>query len=492
MKTLALFLLSLPLFAIGSAVQSTSKMGVTDNYVVAIQWTGDAIDGTVPAIALQGLSPLQGFFINSMESKPMTPAPTNGYTITLTDAAGVDILGGLATPISSTTSQSFLAIGSTPPLNGTLTVNVTGNSVASAKGTIYVFLVKPGSSLASSFLNGRYFRIPVNYSSASVSGISNSNGNNVFGLKSIIGGLNPQTERLVASNVPGTTTDGTDGGVAIPSNSTQLEGKAIFGAATNASTTTNVLGGQFFARAAGAGTSTAIGDRVKLWGLNTLVEDGSPLGGPPYTGYDWVYLTNEYDFNVFNSKTQVIASSIGGVWSAQPQTSYGYVVNSTNSAYKWDCGFCTLDATASVALQVGVSSSGNNAGSQPSILYSRDSGAAVHGASISTDPDGNFLFRPGFTGPAGSNEQSIFQGSDGTNVLGIAGSVGGAKPVVQGSGTTRFQPGTTAFADLSAEGGGASVYCSDCNVVSAAPHFCTGGGGGAMAFRSGGQWKCPF
>lgn len=45
----------------------------------------------------------------------------------------------------------------------------------------------------------------------------------------------------------------------------------------------------------------------------------------------------------------------------------------------------------------------------------------------------------------------------------------------------------TAFASLGTPPSGTIVWCPDCNVASP----CTGGGGGAWAFRSG-TWKCPF
>jgi hypothetical protein len=50
---------------------------------------------------------------------------------------------------------------------------------------------------------------------------------------------------------------------------------------------------------------------------------------------------------------------------------------------------------------------------------------------------------------------------------------------------------TIAFANLTAAPLPLHVWCNDCNIVSAAPHACTGGGTGAWAFRNAG-WKCPF
>ncbi len=69
-------------------------------------------------------------------------APTNGYSATVTDANGVDELAGQASGLSSTVSQIFSA-SLNPPLAGVLTLNITGNSVASATGTAVGYLVPP-------------------------------------------------------------------------------------------------------------------------------------------------------------------------------------------------------------------------------------------------------------------------------------------------------------------------------------------------------------
>ncbi len=236
---------------------------------------------------------------------------------------------------------------------------------------------------------------------------------------------------------------------------------------------------------AGSQSGATWAKRIYVWGVNTLTTDWLPgKAGAP--AYDWGYLTNEFDFNVGAVNTKVVAMSIGGASQVQPTESLGYLVNTLGSGVKWGCGFCTLDGTASIALQVGVATTGNNQGSQPILLYSRDSGGNVRGAVESTDPDGNLLIRTGFVNNGNANTQTIIQDGAGNNILGVQGAVSGATPVVQGSGVTRFQPGTDTFAHLGSEGGGAQVFCSNCQETDP----CMAGGAGALATRVAGRWTC--
>lgn len=365
-------------------------------------------------------------------------------------------------------------------------------------------------------------------------------------------GVNTDTMRLYITNVIGHRPAFLDGGAIIPTTATTYEADGVGGLVFNGSTLTNGVAGSFFAAlnaapwvgvcttsstgntvtrvsgpsfnaawqgatntlffinggdynvatvtsgdtltltgSPGNQTSVPCAKRIFVWGINALVSDGQP-GAPGAPSYDYGYLTNEWDYNVFKQHTKVIAHSIGGNSSVQPDVAYGYTVNTLGSGIKWICGVCVLDGTATIAMQVGVSSTGNNAGSLPILFYSRAMSGDVSSGVMSTDPDGNFLFKPGFTGPMGANPQSLFQDAAGNNIIGIQGAVGGAIPRLQGGARTRFLPGTTTFADLGSESGGSTVYCSDCNIVPATPYTCTSGGSGSFAFRSAGAWKCPF
>ena len=152
MKTLAAFLLFATMaFAAGTVTQAgpPQQLGQTSNFVIVIYWTGDATTGSLPPFALQSSSALAGYTILSVETSPGLPAPTNGYSLTLNDAAGYDVLNGAAISLSATTAQAFAASAAASPVNGTLTINISGQSVAGAKGTIYIFFQKPGTNSAS-------------------------------------------------------------------------------------------------------------------------------------------------------------------------------------------------------------------------------------------------------------------------------------------------------------------------------------------------------
>lgn len=140
-------LFTLPtLFAAGSVQQTTSQLGQTNNWVIALYWTGDSTTGSVPQTLAQQLAACcQGYLITQVETVPSLPAPTAGYAVAITDAAGVDTLGGAAGSLSASVAQSFAAAANAPPVNGTLKLIITGQSVASAKGAVFIFLSKPGT-----------------------------------------------------------------------------------------------------------------------------------------------------------------------------------------------------------------------------------------------------------------------------------------------------------------------------------------------------------
>jgi hypothetical protein len=146
-KRLALFHAALSCFAVGTVHQSINQLGDTNNWVVAFNWTGDAITGGVPVTnAAIGQAGLVGYIVTQMQIVPGIPAPTAGYAVSIKDSAGIDMFGGLSTGLSATTSQALAVANSAPPLNGTFSLNLSGNRVAGAKGTVYVFLTKLASA----------------------------------------------------------------------------------------------------------------------------------------------------------------------------------------------------------------------------------------------------------------------------------------------------------------------------------------------------------
>lgn len=364
--------------------------------------------------------------------------------------------------------------------------------------------------------------------------------------------VSPDTDRLNITNIVGHRPEAVQGDIHPPADpsSTTYEAAAISGIAINKSSSTNAVSGSFFAAlgangpsgfvatagttvtelsgpvfqsnwansnitingveytiatvtppdtltlTSSAGTQAAVAwyKRIYVWGINTLLSDGLPgASGAPH--YKHAYLTNEWDVNVFDTSSKVIMHSIGGNGNAQPAIAYGYLVNTLSASspgtLKWTCGFCLLDAVANSALQIGVTGTGNNLGSMPILMYSRDSSGNVNGGAFATDQSGNFLFHPGFA-PAFGNPGTVFLDTNGNVVVGITGFAGGAKGLVQAGGTTRIQTGTDALANLGAESGGTQVFCSDCDTPPTEGDVCTAAGNhsGAVAFRIRGAWHC--
>ncbi|MDA8088452.1 MAG: hypothetical protein M0Z75_17355 [Nitrospiraceae bacterium] len=107
--------------------------------------TGDAATGSFPAVSLAGIWPDNrlnngGFYIYQMETAPGSPAPTNGYGVTLTDAYGYDYLGGQGANQSATAATLLKGINAFADSAPTLAI--TGNSVAAAVVNIKMVLVR--------------------------------------------------------------------------------------------------------------------------------------------------------------------------------------------------------------------------------------------------------------------------------------------------------------------------------------------------------------
>lgn len=143
-KALLLLVIASIARAAGTVSSVCAQVGNGPVWTVKYSWTADASAGTVPATSapcLTGFN-LQGDTLLQVETIPGSPAPTANYAITLTDAYSVDIAAGQLNALSSSVAKYF-AIAA-PPLLGTLTLNVSGNSVNSAQGTVVLWLA-PGN-----------------------------------------------------------------------------------------------------------------------------------------------------------------------------------------------------------------------------------------------------------------------------------------------------------------------------------------------------------
>lgn len=136
-------------FAQSSATKSIVQLAGTDNYLVTVAWTASSSGGSVSAIALSELastwSQLQGYWVARVVTIPGSPAPTNGYSITITTSNNLDITNATMSSLSSSAAQMF-SLSTAPPITGVLTINLTGNSVNSAQGTIQLFVTRQAPS----------------------------------------------------------------------------------------------------------------------------------------------------------------------------------------------------------------------------------------------------------------------------------------------------------------------------------------------------------
>ncbi len=128
-------------FADGTCPQNL--IGILDSdkrigkYELTFDCTADASAATYPATAISAanLAKLATWYLYRAETKPGATAPTDLYDITIVNANGVDVVGGLLLNRSSSTTQDVLLWPSTGYYQvglSTLTVTPTGNSVNSA------------------------------------------------------------------------------------------------------------------------------------------------------------------------------------------------------------------------------------------------------------------------------------------------------------------------------------------------------------------------
>ena len=171
MKRILLFLFCLSAFGAGSVNQTVAQLGSPNAaaYVITLSWVGDGSTGSVPATAVTGgsssqqqamLQAIQGYTFLTVETAPGSPAPTAGYSMTLTDPSGADLLQGAAATLSSTIPQIWGIPPSSPPLNTTFTLNITGQNVAGAKGSVFIFLQKPNGNIARGGTTGGVTTVP--------------------------------------------------------------------------------------------------------------------------------------------------------------------------------------------------------------------------------------------------------------------------------------------------------------------------------------------
>ncbi len=129
-------------WAAGSCTVSIFTTGNPTLKVVTFAWTGDATSGSVPNTAMPGgiAAELNGWYAFKALTISGTPAPTNLYDITLEDVNGIDIFAGALMNRSRTAAEATPAV--VWPLEGPLTLKITNQTDAGAKGTLKVYFSK--------------------------------------------------------------------------------------------------------------------------------------------------------------------------------------------------------------------------------------------------------------------------------------------------------------------------------------------------------------
>lgn len=143
--TIVLFLL-IPAYAFSAGTVTQAWTQCTKNVeCLAYTWTADASAATVPATASN--KSIDGYVIQVV-TNPGSTAPTDDYDITLTNSDGADVMGGALA--NRDTANSEIAIPKVDGTNyadawvsGTLTLNISNNSVNSATGVVRVYIKRP-------------------------------------------------------------------------------------------------------------------------------------------------------------------------------------------------------------------------------------------------------------------------------------------------------------------------------------------------------------
>jgi hypothetical protein len=110
-------------------------------HVIQIDWTAHT-DGSYTSYLIR--RPINGT-LYMVETDPGTTAPQDNYTVTLTNTASIDVMGGAMADCDTANSEEwqpyFAASASygARPVLGRLTLAIADNNVNTALGTIYIY-----------------------------------------------------------------------------------------------------------------------------------------------------------------------------------------------------------------------------------------------------------------------------------------------------------------------------------------------------------------
>jgi hypothetical protein len=138
-------------FGAGSVTQTLDCTKDGHMCFFTFSWVGDAADGTVPAKAMDNkyLETLKGYHIYLIRTDPGTVAPTTLYDITLPDATGFDLAGGMLANRSATLVEQVVPkVDTVNYVYGAATIKtapiltITNQAVVSATGDVLLVCVK--------------------------------------------------------------------------------------------------------------------------------------------------------------------------------------------------------------------------------------------------------------------------------------------------------------------------------------------------------------
>lgn len=157
MRKLIVWLIIIAMGIYGGLAMAAGSVSVAvteypgDVDVLTYTFTADASDGSVPATSSTGFFPnpdrkSKVGCVAAVVTNPGATAPTDNYDITLTEEiTGVDIMGDELADLSNTaTAQNAPKIGNAYACRvvyDALTMNLTNNSVNSATGVVYVYIL---------------------------------------------------------------------------------------------------------------------------------------------------------------------------------------------------------------------------------------------------------------------------------------------------------------------------------------------------------------
>ena len=133
----------------GSAVQSLTSTRQGEILTVNFAFTASPDDGAMPAIATSTAisTAITGMYLFAVETNPGNVAVPDAWSVTVTNAAGFDLLGGAGATRSTTLTQRVIpsvatGIYGASLVDGILYLNITGNTTPSATGSVKLFLSK--------------------------------------------------------------------------------------------------------------------------------------------------------------------------------------------------------------------------------------------------------------------------------------------------------------------------------------------------------------